>query len=201
MPSPSPDLLQSQRGPVLYLTINRESRSKSISPGVPSGISEALTRVEGDSSIRAVVLTGTGTKSFCAGGDLRSGNTFVFDYAEPTMAFGNVLRQARRATVPLIARVNGACLAGGMGLLGMCDLAVASESAVFGLPEVKVGVFPFQVISVMGHHVPRHVPRRVLAEMAITGEPLDAQQALTYGLVNHVAARPLRHEDDRDHGV
>ena len=71
-----------------------------------------------------------------------------------------------------------------MGLLGMCDLAVASASAVFGLPEVKVGVFPFQVISVMGHHV----PRRVLAEMAITGEPLDAQQALTYGLVNHVAA-------------
>ena len=195
--SPSPDLLQSQRGPVLYLTINRESRSKSISPGVLSGISEALTRVEGDSTIRAVVLTGAGSKSFCAGGDLRSGNTFVFDYAEPTMAFGNVLRQARRATVPLIARVNGACLAGGMGLLGMCDLAVASESAVFGLPEVKLGVFPFQVISVMGHHV----PRRVLAEMAITGEPLDAQQALTYGLVNYGAARPLRHEGNRDHGV
>ena len=89
------------------------------SSGVLSGISEALTRVEGDSSIRAVVLTGACTKSFCAGGDLRSGNIFKFDYAEPTRAFGNVLRLARRATVPLIARVNGACLAGGMGLLGM----------------------------------------------------------------------------------
>jgi enoyl-CoA hydratase/carnithine racemase len=69
-----------------------------------------------------------------------------------------------------------------MGLLAMCDMAVASSHAVFGLPEVKVGVFPAQVLTVLQHLV----PRRVLAEMCITGEPLTSAQALQYGLVNHV---------------
>jgi enoyl-CoA hydratase/carnithine racemase len=69
-----------------------------------------------------------------------------------------------------------------MGLLAMCDLAVAASHAVFGLPEVKVGVFPAQVLSVLQHLV----PRRRLAEMCLTGEPLTAAQALEYGLVNHV---------------
>ena len=73
-------------------------------------------------------------------------------------------------------------MAGGMGLLAMCDLAVAASHAVFGLPEVKVGVFPAQVLSVLQHLV----PRRRLAEMCLTGEPLTAAQALEYGLVNYV---------------
>jgi enoyl-CoA hydratase/carnithine racemase len=73
-------------------------------------------------------------------------------------------------------------MAGGIGLLSMCDLAVAAGHAVFGLPEVKVGVFPAQVLSVLQHLV----PRRRLAEMCLTGEPLTAAQALEYGLVNYV---------------
>jgi enoyl-CoA hydratase/carnithine racemase len=92
--------------------------------------------------------------------------------------------------VPLIARVNGACMAGGMGLLAMCDMAVAAPHAVFGLPEVKVGVFPAQVLSVLGGLL----PRRVLAEMCLTGEPVTAAQALELHLVNHIA-------DDLDAGV
>ncbi|MBP0644622.1 enoyl-CoA hydratase/isomerase family protein, partial [Mycobacterium tuberculosis] len=89
-------------------------------------------------SVRAVVLTGTGTRAFCAGADLQTGQSFRFDYSQPYQALADLFRQARRRTVPLIARVNGACMAGGMGLLAMCDLAVASRSATFGLPEVKV---------------------------------------------------------------
>jgi enoyl-CoA hydratase/carnithine racemase len=81
-----------------------------------------------------------------------------------------------------VARVNGACMAGGMGLLAMCDMAVAATHAVFGLPEVKVGVFPAQVLSVLQHLV----PKRRLAEMCITGEPVASQQALEWGLVNYV---------------
>jgi enoyl-CoA hydratase/carnithine racemase len=73
-------------------------------------------------------------------------------------------------------------MAGGMGLLAMCDLAVASSHAVFGLPEVKVGVFPAQVLSVLQHLI----PRRTLVEMCITGEPITSAQALEYGLVNYV---------------
>jgi enoyl-CoA hydratase/carnithine racemase len=84
--------------------------------------------------------------------------------------------------VPLIARVNGACMAGGMGLMSMCDMAVAASHAVFGLPEVKVGVFPAQVLSVLQHLI----PKRKLAEMCITGEPITSAQALEYSLVNYV---------------
>lgn len=73
-------------------------------------------------------------------------------------------------------------MAGGMGLLAMCDMAVAASHCVFGLPEVKVGVFPAQVLSVLQHLI----PRRKLAEMCITGEPITAAQALEYGLVNYV---------------
>jgi len=129
------------------------------------------------------VITGAGTRAFCAGADLQSGQSFKFDYSEPHVGFANLFRQAKQSTVPLIARVNGACMAGGMGIMGMCDMAVASSKAIFGLPEVKVGLFPAQVLSVLGHLV----PRRVLAEMCLTGEPLTAAQALEYSLVNYVS--------------
>ena len=95
-----------------------------------------------------------------------------------------LLRLAQASTVPLVARVNGACMAGGMGLLAMCDLAVAASHAVFGLPEVKVGVFPAQVLTVLQ----RLVPRRQLAELCLTGESFDAARALELGLVNYVDA-------------
>jgi len=75
-------------------------------------------------------------------------------------------------------------MAGGMGLMAMCDMAVASEKAIFGLPEVKVGVFPAQVLAVLQNLV----PRRVLNEMCLCGEPISAQEALAVGLINHVAA-------------
>jgi enoyl-CoA hydratase/carnithine racemase len=133
--------------------------------------------------VRAVVLTGAGTRAFCAGADLQSGQSFRFDYSQPHQGLADLLREARRCTVPLIARVNGACMAGGMGLLAMCDLAVASRTATFGLPEVKVGVFPAQVLAALQNLL----PRRVLNELCLTGETIDAERALSIGLVNHLA--------------
>jgi enoyl-CoA hydratase/carnithine racemase len=129
------------------------------------------------------VLTGAGTRAFCAGADLQSGQSFRFDYSQPHQGLADLLREARRCTVPLIARVNGACMAGGMGLLAMCDLAVASRTATFGLPEVKVGVFPAQVLAALQNLL----PRRVLNELCLTGETIDAERALSIGLVNHLA--------------
>ena len=178
------DLLEEMRGPVLWLTINREARRNAMNPAVLSGIVAAMERASQDRSVRAIVLTGAGSKAFCAGADLQSGSAFKFDYSEPYAGFANVLRASQRCTVPLIARVNGACMAGGMGLMSMCDMVVASEQAIFGLPEVKIGLFPAQVLAVLG----TLLPRRVLTEMCITGEPITAAQALEYGLVNHVAA-------------
>lgn len=177
------ELREEMRGPVMWLTIDREERRNAISAAVLSAMSNALARANQDRAVRAVVITGSGTRAFCAGADLQSGTSFKFDYAEPHQGFANLFRQAHQSTVPLIARVNGACMAGGMGIMGMCDMAVASSQAVFGLPEVKVGLFPAQVLSVLGNLL----PRRVLAEMCITGEPITAAQALEYRLVNHVS--------------
>jgi enoyl-CoA hydratase/carnithine racemase len=180
---PLQELREEMRGPVMWLTIEREERRNAINAGVLSALSDALARANHDRAVRAVVITGSGTRAFCAGADLQSGSSFKFDYAEPYQGFANLFRQARQSTVPLIARVNGACMAGGMGILGMCDMAVAGSHAVFGLPEVKVGLFPAQVLSVLCNLL----PRRVLAEMCITGEPITAAEALEHGLVNHVS--------------
>ncbi len=184
------ELLQEQRGAVLWLTINREERRNAISPGVLDSLGQALTHANRDRSVRAVVITGAGDRAFCAGADLQTGTSFQFDYSEPHAGFANLFRIARQSTVPLIARVNGACMAGGMGVMAMCDMAVATPKAIFGLPEVKVGLFPAQVLSVLD----KLLPRRILSEMCITGEPITAAQALEYGLINHV-------REDLDEGV
>lgn len=176
------DLLSEQRGPVLWLTINREARRNAVSHGVLAAMAQAIQAAQTQRDIRAIVITGAGDKAFCAGADLQASQAFTTDYSEPHGHVAQVLRAAKASTVPLIARVNGACMAGGMGLLSMCDLAVAARHAVFGLPEVKVGVFPAQVLSVMQHLI----PRRKLAEMCLTGEPITATEALALDLVNYV---------------
>ncbi|MES2317076.1 MAG: enoyl-CoA hydratase/isomerase family protein [Pseudomonadota bacterium] len=171
------------RGHVLWLTICREERRNAINAEVINALRQAIFSAESDPAVHAIVLTGSGEKAFCSGADLNTGTAFSFDYAQPYQAFAELLRAARRCTVPLIARVNGACMAGGMGLLAMCDMAVATNTATFGLPEVKVGLFPAQVLAVLQHQL----PRRLLNEMCLSGEPITAQRALDAGLVNYVA--------------
>lgn len=183
MPS-TPELSVEHKDAVLWLTITREERRNAVNHATLAAMAQAITSAQGHRDIRAIVLTGAGSKAFCAGADLQSAQAFTTDYSEPYGHVAQVLRAARASNIPLIARVNGACLAGGMGLLSMCDMAVAAEHAVFGLPEVKVGVFPAQVLSVLQHLI----PRRVLVEMCITGEPIASAQALQHGLVNYVDA-------------
>jgi enoyl-CoA hydratase/carnithine racemase len=179
----SEDLLVDIRdGGVMYLTINRAERRNAISPAVHAGISAALDRAHEDTSIRCIVLTGAGDKAFCAGADLQSGTSFVFDYSKTYLPFADLLRKTRRAPVPMIAAVNGACMAGGMGLMAMCEMVVAADHAIFGLPEVKIGIFPAQVMAVLQHRV----SEAVLNEMCLTGEPITAERAHQVGFVNYV---------------
>ncbi len=180
--SSSAELGVEQRGPVLWLTITREERRNAMSHSVLSGMTQAINQAQGRREVRAVVITGAGSKAFCAGADLQSAQAFTTDYSEPHGHLAQLLRAARASCVPLIARINGACMAGGMGLMSMCDMAVAARHAIFGLPEVKVGVFPAQVLSVLQHLI----PRRLLSEMCLTGEPITSAQALDAGLVNYV---------------
>lgn len=176
------ELLQDRRDNVLWLTINRPAQRNALSPGLMDAMAQAITDANQDRSLRAIVVTGAGDRAFCAGADL-AGDSFKFDYAEPNLPYANLMRVAHACKLPLIARVNGACVAGGMGLLAMCDMAVASAHARFGLPEVKVGVFPMQVVALLQ----RVLPARDLYELCLTGELIDAEAARTMRLVNHVA--------------
>jgi len=175
-------LLVHREGAVLTLTINRPDQRNALSPSVMSGMAGALRAAQDDRELRAIVITAVGDKAFCAGADLGTGKSFKFDYSEPRMPMPELFRLARNANVPIVGRVNGSCMAGGMGLLAMCDLAVAAGHALFGLPEIKVGVYPMQVLSVLQHVV----PRRQLLELCFTGEPISAAEARDMGLLNRV---------------
>lgn len=176
------DLLVERRGAVLWLTINREARRNAISAALIASMHEAFLAAKADDTLRAIVLTGAGDKAFCAGADLNRGTEAFRDEGETTTDFGRMARTVRTLDVPLIARVNGACVAGGMGLMGMCDLAVASDNARFGLPEVKVGVFPMQVLI----HLRAILGVRMVSELCLTGQLIDARRAFDIGLVNRV---------------
>jgi methylglutaconyl-CoA hydratase len=180
------EVLCELRGQVLWMTINRPAHRNAMSEGVMQGLSAALARASQDREILVAVLTGTGDRAFCAGADLKHDSSFLeFDYSDCHTSYGELLRQANRFEKPLIARVNGHVMAGGMGLLSMCDMAVAADDVRFGLPEVKIGAFPMQVASVMQHLI----PRRKFVEMCLTGEPITAAEALEFDLVNHVVPR------------
>jgi len=180
--TPAGEVLFEVRGHACWLTLNRPDRRNAINAGVIAGLRAGLRRAHAEPQVRAVVLTGAGDKAFCAGGDLKPGEGFSFDLSQPNLDYADLLREAQAATLPLVARVNGTCMAGGMGLLCMADMAVAADHVSFGLPEVKIGVFPMQVLSLLQHIV----PLRVLREWALTGEPVRAAEALAAGLVNHV---------------
>lgn len=176
-------LLIGQRDGVRHLTINRPERRNALNEELVLSLMQAFAEASRDPDIRVLVLGAAGDKAFCAGADLDpKAETFGFDYSEPTTHYANLLRTARNTTVPVIGRINGFCLAGGMGLLAVCDMAVASTTAKFGLPEVKVGLFPMQVAALMQTMLP---PRK-FAEMCYTGELLGADEALDCGLVNYV---------------
>ena len=175
-------VLLERRGAAFWITINRPDKRNALNAEVVAGLRAAYVQAHAEPQVRAIVLTGAGEKAFCAGADLQPGKAFVFDLSQPNGDYADLLREASNATLPVIARVNGACMAGGMGLLCMADMAVAADSAVFGLPEVKVGLFPMQVLSLLQ----RVVPPRQVREWSLTGEPFSAAEAQAAGLVNHV---------------
>lgn len=177
----SVEIRHERKKDALWVTIDRESRRNAINPAVLEGIAEALRLAAADATIRAVVLTGAGEKAFCAGADLQVGpSTFQGQADEPTTDFGRLARAVRRSEVPLIARINGDCIAGGVGLMALCDLAIAADHARFGLPEVKVGVFPMQVLVLLR----ATVHARHLNELCLTGEFITAARAGEIGLIN-----------------
>ncbi|MBI3180793.1 MAG: enoyl-CoA hydratase/isomerase family protein [Myxococcales bacterium] len=165
------------------LTIDREKARNSLSPEVISQLHECLSRAEADQEIRVVVLTGAGEKAFSAGGDLSgmSADGFLGGH-EGRRRYGALLLRLQSFPKPTVARVNGHALAGGLGLLLCCDLAVAADRAEFGTPEIDVGLFPMMVMALLV----RHLGRKRALELVMTGERICAERAREWGLINRV---------------
>ena len=183
-----PPVRVERRGAALWIWIDREERRNAINKGVIAGIAAAVRAAQDDPALRAVVLTGAGRKAFCAGADLTDGaQTFTLGLDEPTTDFGRLARLTRDLGIPLVGRVNGDCVAGGMGLMALCDLVVVADHARFGLPEAKVGVFPMQVLVFLRAMIgARHVN-----ELCLTGELIDAARA-RHVFRNGTAEAPAR---------
>src|SRR6201993_2246035 len=178
-------VITEKRGQAFWITINRPEKRNALNGDVIAGIARGYRTAHDDKDVRVVVLTGAGEKAFCAGADLQNtGGAFAADFSRPNVDYADLMRLSQNATKPAIARVGGVCMAGGMGLLCMTDMAVAAEQVIFGLPEVKVGVFPMQVMSLLQSMA----PPRLVNEWAITGEPFDARAAQAAGLPNYVGA-------------
>ena len=180
-----PDAVLIRReGTVFTLTINRAERRNALNEAVAQGLIEGLDAAQADSEARAVVVTGAGPDAFCAGGDLKpaaDGAPFSLNAADPRHYVVDLLKRMDACRLPLIARLNGHALAGGFGLACACDLVVAREDALLGVPEVRVGLFPMMILP----YLLRVVPYRTLMELCLSGEPIQAAEAARRDIVNY----------------
>lgn len=165
---------------VATVTLNQPARKNPIGPTSVNELLYALDDAGADPDVRVVVLTGAGA-AFSAGGDLKQlgGDEAALP---PKGDFADLLLRFTTLGKPTVARVPGPALGGGLGLVASCDFAVACESAVLGTPEIRRGLFPMQIMAVLG----RVVPRRKLLPMMLLGDKLSAAQALDLGLLTHV---------------
>jgi enoyl-CoA hydratase len=182
-----------QDGPVRTLVIDREEARNALNGEVLEGLVDGFEAARADTSVRVVVLTGAGEKAFCAGADLAGGlqggdgdgdGGAVAEHDARGM-LRRLFDAAERLDKPLIGRLNGHALAGGMGVALACDLLVAADDVQLGTPEVKVGLWPFVISALVAEHVG---PKRAL-DLMMTGRRLPAAEAAAWGLVNRVVPR------------
>jgi enoyl-CoA hydratase/carnithine racemase len=180
-------LLVDVRDGVATLTLNRPEARNALNQTVIRELGAALARLEGDVEARVVVIRGAGERAFCAGADLkdmfRTGS--ILDAREQYAGLAQILEAIPRMRTPVIARVHGHALAGGCGLAAACDVVIAADDAVFGLPEIRLGLLPLMVLAPI---LRTASPRRVL-ELVLTGRELPAPEALEIGLVTRVVPR------------
>jgi enoyl-CoA hydratase/carnithine racemase len=177
------ELVRDRRGAVLVARLNRPDARNALTPELLRGISAAIVDAETDPEIRAVVLTGTGDRAFCAGMDLRAfaaGEQAGLGDDEATRGFFRLVEG--ETTIPVVGAANGTAVAGGFELLLACDVIVASSEAEFGLPEVKRGLFPAGGGTFLG----TRVALGVALEMTLTGDAISAERAYDLGLVNAI---------------
>ncbi|HUL04004.1 MAG TPA: enoyl-CoA hydratase-related protein [Gemmatimonadales bacterium] len=172
------------RDGIAFITLNRPEKLNALNDRVVEELSDAAGRIAAEEEIRGAILTGAGQKAFAAGADISElAGQGPFDGKARALKGQAMLRRLETCGKPVLAAINGFALGGGCELALACHLRIASETAKFGQPEVKLGITPGYGGT---QRLPRLVGRGAALHMILTGEAIDAQQALRIGLVSQV---------------
>ncbi len=184
------------RGKTGWIILNREERRNSMNPEMLRELIKAIKEFEDNGEVVSLVLTGSGDKAFCAGMDMGGGEAMQLgplDRHELQRTFISLLRVIKELKKPIVARVQGLALGGGMGLMCACDIVLASEEARFGTPEINLGLFPYIIMATL---IRNTGSSKKLMEMMLTGEKISASRACEMGFVNQVVEK-----EKLDHSV
>lgn len=179
------EILTETTGSIRVLTLNRPEKRNALNDELIAALKDALKEADGDVNLRAIVIRGAG-KDFCSGADLSSiqkiaGATYE-ENIEDARRLADLVLLIRQVRVPVIAAVHGRALAGGCGLATACDLVIATRSARFGYPEVKIGFVPAMVAAILR----RNLGEKKSFELLTQGFEFSAEEANAIGLVNTV---------------
>jgi enoyl-CoA hydratase len=177
------------RGQSGWIILNREERRNSMSPVMLRELLAAFNEYEDNKELISLVLTGAGEKAFCAGMDLGGGEAMQLgpiDRHELQRVFVSLLKKIKELKKPVVARVQGLALGGGLGLMSACDIAIAADDAQFGTPEINLGLFPYIIMATL---IRNTRSSKQLLELMLTGERISAAQACEIGFVNRVVER------------
>jgi enoyl-CoA hydratase/carnithine racemase len=178
-------IIYEKQGPVAVLTINREKQLNSISAQVSKEMEQAWVDFRDDPDLRVAILTGTGERAFSTGMDLVATAAGENQFEGQPAPFGGFTKRMP-IYKPIIAAINGYCLAGGLELALACDIRICTPDARFGLPEVRWAIMPGAGGT---QRLPRAIPQAWANYLVLTGEQMDAETALKVGLVSHIVAR------------
>ena len=179
-------LLYDVKDRVATLTINRPEKRNSLTGEMIELLLKRLVEAENDADVRAIVITGSGEKAYCSGADLGDGVG-----GKGTIGYAALLRRIVNYPKPTVSRVDGYCLAGGMGLMLASDIVIASDRAVFGTPEVNVGLWPSMISALIYRNM---LPKKALP-MILMGERFGAEKAYEMGFLSEVV--PTAELDNR----
>ncbi len=174
---PEDHLLYQVEDKVAHFTLNREPQRNAISHEMVALFRKYLDQAETDANVSVICITGAGEKAFCSGADL--GGSAEFSIQEGAHNYAQLLKRLAGFPKPLVAKVNGYCLAGGMGLMLACDIVISKDDAKFGTPEVNVGLWPMMIGAVIYRNV---MPKQAM-EMVLLGELFGAERAQEMSLI------------------
>lgn len=185
MEDKSREIIYTVEGAVALITLNRPEKRNALNDALVGGLKESLQEADRSDAIRVVVITGAGT-DFCSGADLSAlqkiSESSVMENLDDARSLMELFTLIRNVRVPVVAAVRGRALAGGCGLATACDIVLASSSARFGYPEVKIGFIPAMVMAILR----RNVSEKRAFELITRGAEISAEEAERFGLINQV---------------